>query len=182
MLMVLLKDTRPDSSLFTYYKGTYTLIFPIYLDDILLASNNSPLISNIKEQLHQKLTIKDLGPLYYYLGIEFQRNLNGIAITQRKYALDLIEFSNLQNEKPAKRPLDSRIKLTYTDGDPFSDPSNCMSLVGTSLISWHSKKQQVVFMSSTEAKFMALSDCSCEITWLSSLLKDLQVFVSTLKT
>ncbi|GKB31180.1 uncharacterized mitochondrial protein-like protein, partial [Tanacetum coccineum] len=136
-------------------------------------------------------------------------------MTQRKYALDLIEFAGLQNEKPSKTPLDPRIKLDYTDGEPFPDPSHYRTLVGkliyltisrldiafaaqllmiglvfkrsvsgfgillgSSLISWHSKKQPVVSRSSTEAEYRALADCSCEITWLCSLLKDLQVTVS----
>ncbi|GJY86023.1 putative reverse transcriptase domain-containing protein [Tanacetum coccineum] len=51
-------------------------------------------------------------------------------MTQRKYALDLIEFAKLENDKPAKTPLDSRIKLTYTAGEPLSDPSHYRTLVG----------------------------------------------------
>ncbi|GKB01033.1 putative reverse transcriptase domain-containing protein, partial [Tanacetum coccineum] len=70
------------------------------------------------------------GALHYYLGIEFLRNSNGIVITQRKYASDLIEYANLQNEKPSKTPLDPRIKLTYTEGEPLQDPSHYKTLVG----------------------------------------------------
>ncbi|GKD51611.1 homogeneously-staining region, partial [Tanacetum coccineum] len=33
----------------------------------------------------------------------------------------------------------------------------------------------MVSRSSTEAEYRALADCTCEITWLQSLLKDLQV-------
>nr|GEV98952.1 hypothetical protein [Tanacetum cinerariifolium] len=44
-------------------------------------------------------------------------NTNEIVMTQRKYALDLIEYANLQNEKPAKTPLDPRLKLNYTECD-----------------------------------------------------------------
>nr|GEU42809.1 uncharacterized mitochondrial protein AtMg00810-like [Tanacetum cinerariifolium] len=43
------------------------------------------------------------------------KNTNGIVMTQRKYTLNLIKYANLQNEKPAKTPLDPRIKLTYTE-------------------------------------------------------------------
>ncbi|GJZ65828.1 retrovirus-related pol polyprotein from transposon TNT 1-94 [Tanacetum coccineum] len=99
-------------------------------DDILLTSNNSVLISEIKDQLHHTFSIKDLSALHFYLGIEFLRNSNGIVMTQRKYALYLIKYANLQNEKPSKTPLDPRVKLTYTDREPLQDPSHYRTLVG----------------------------------------------------
>jgi hypothetical protein len=114
-------QSHTDSSLFTYYKGQDTLILLIYVDDILLAGNNSDLLKSIKHQLDEAFSIKDLGQLNYYLGIEVLRNTKGIIMTQRKYVLDLIGFAGFQDEKPAKTPLDSRKKLTYTDGDPFPD-------------------------------------------------------------
>ncbi|GJT81636.1 RmlC-like cupins superfamily protein [Tanacetum coccineum] len=122
--------SHADTSLFTYHKGSDSLILLIYVDDILLTGNNSTLIQDIKDKLHQAFSIKDLGALHYYLGIEFLKNTNGIVMTQRKYALDLIEYANLQNEKPAKTPLDLRIKLTYTEGEPLQDPSYYRTLVG----------------------------------------------------
>ncbi|GJW92197.1 retrovirus-related pol polyprotein from transposon TNT 1-94 [Tanacetum coccineum] len=122
-------QSHAGSSLFIYYKGLDSLLILIYVDDILLAGNNSTLISEIKDQLHHTFSIKDLGALHYYLGIEFLRNSNGIVVTQRKYALDLIEYANLQNEKPSKTPLDPRVKLTYINGDPRQDPSYYRTLV-----------------------------------------------------
>ncbi|GKB08575.1 RmlC-like cupins superfamily protein [Tanacetum coccineum] len=122
-------QSHADSSLFTYYKDKDALILLIYVDDILVAGNNLSLIKDKNDQLHQTFTIKDLGPLHYYLGIEFLRNTNCLVMTQKKYALDLIEFAKLENDKPAKTPLDSTIKLTYTAGEPLSDPSHYRTLV-----------------------------------------------------
>lgn len=50
----------------------------------------------------------------------------------------------------------------------------CVQL-GTSLISWKTKKQPVVSRSSAEAEYRAMSDLSCELTWLHRLLTDLRV-------
>ena len=41
------------------------------------------------------------------------------------------------------------------------------------LISWTSCAQKTVALSSTEAEYMALSDCSCQVVWMHTLLGEL---------
>ena len=38
---------------------------------------------------------------------------------------------------------------------------------------WLSRKQKSVALSSTEAEYMALSDCSCQLVWTSNLLSEI---------
>jgi hypothetical protein len=47
--------------------------------------------------------------------------------------------------------------------------------IGTSLVSWKSKKQNVVSRSSSEAEYHALAQATCEGQWLLYLLKDLHI-------
>lgn len=66
----------------------------------------------------------------------------------------------------------------YCDSDWATCPMSRKSttgfcvLLGESPISWKTKKQNVVARSTAEAEYRAMALTSCEITWLSTLLKD----------
>ncbi|KAJ6840048.1 putative uncharacterized mitochondrial protein-like [Iris pallida] len=66
----------------------YCLVL-IYVDDILITGNNMESINTLKQFLHTRFRIKDLGDLKFFLGIEIARSKKGIYISQRKYALEL---------------------------------------------------------------------------------------------
>lgn len=50
--------------------------------------------------------------------------------------------------------------------------------LGSSLISWKSKKQGVVSRSSPEAEYQSLAMVTCELIWLQQILRDLFVTVT----
>jgi len=74
--------------------------------------------------------IKDLGELKYFLGIEFSHSKRGIFMSQRKYALDILQDTWLSSVKPEKFPMKQNLKLTNEDGEILHDPSKYQRLVG----------------------------------------------------
>jgi hypothetical protein len=51
--------------------------------------------------------------------------------------------------------------------------SGCCFTLGSAMVSWCSKKQSSVALSTTEAEYIALSVVACEVAWLCKLLTDL---------
>ncbi|XP_041001661.1 uncharacterized mitochondrial protein AtMg00810-like [Juglans microcarpa x Juglans regia] len=102
----------------------------VYVDDVLLASDSLLEIELLKNFLHDKFTIKDLGELKYFLGLEVVRSKNGISICQRKYALDILQDTGILGAKPVVLPMESNLKLTTTDSDFYEDPSAYKRMVG----------------------------------------------------
>ncbi|GJS21860.1 retrovirus-related pol polyprotein from transposon TNT 1-94 [Tanacetum coccineum] len=72
-------------------------------------------------------------------------------------------------------PKDSSIALTaFADADHAGcqdtrrSTSGSMQLLGDKLVSWSSKRQKSAAISSTEAEYIALSDCCAQILWMRS--------------
>ena len=51
----------------------------------------------------------------YFLGLEIARNKDGIMVSQRKFALDLISNFGLAGTKPISTPLEVNQKFTSQD-------------------------------------------------------------------
>lgn len=62
----------------------------IYTDDILITGNDNSNISYLKTSLDQTFTIKDLGKIKFFLGLEVSISPSGIFVHQRELLLDLL--------------------------------------------------------------------------------------------
>ncbi|XP_022001435.1 uncharacterized mitochondrial protein AtMg00810-like [Helianthus annuus] len=101
----------------------------VYVDDLILTGNQSTSITTFTRHLHSEFSIKDLGLLNYFLGLEVMHDTEGLFLTQTKYANDILDRAGLLNAKPVATPLSISDTFT-TDGTPFSDNTLYRSLVG----------------------------------------------------
>ncbi|XP_074315635.1 uncharacterized protein LOC141651839 [Silene latifolia] len=257
------RQSYSDYSLFTYSSNTVCLHVLIYVDDLVIAGNDSIAISRFKDYLNRCFKMKDLGPLKYFLGLEVARNAEGIFLTQRKYCLDIITETGLLGSKPSSTPMATDHKLglstspfldkpesyrrligrlvylavtrpdlsfsvhvlsqflqqpreahmeaalrvvRYLKGSPEqgvllrsassltvsgwcdSDFGACpltrrsvtgwFVFLGDSPVSWKTKKQYTVSLSSSEAEYRSMATLVCELKWLKGLLASLDVPIS----
>lgn len=75
--------------------------------------------------------------------------------------------------------LDSSLRVSvYCDSDWARCPNTLKSVTGysvflsNSLVSWKSKKQLVVALSSTKAEYKSMVATCCEVIWLKNILID----------
>ena len=97
-------QSKSDYSLFTRGDGTAFVAILLYVDDIIVAGPNMDEIALVKQFLHSKFKLRDLDPLKYFLGIEVARSASGIVISQRQYALHLLEDYGFLDSKPVTTP------------------------------------------------------------------------------
>eukprot|EP00253_Pinus_taeda_P004725 PITA_04725 len=151
---------------------------------MLLVGNDKEIIQDFKTQLSSKFDMKDLGAANYILGMEIKRDQ-----TKRKLWLNQRREGALDNSEAGFRYLrgTSDYGLCYqgrpgldkvldihgfVDADWVGNLDQRRSTSGYvfkllgGAVSWMSKKQSVVALSTTEAEYMAATHASKEAVWL----------------
>ena len=119
-----------DYSLFSYERNGVELRVLVYVNDLLICGNNSHMVRRFKEYLSKCFAMKDLGKLKYFLGIEVSRGPEGIFLSQRMYALDIIADTGNLGSKPTSTPLEQNHQLAKSVAPLLTDPKKYRRLLG----------------------------------------------------
>lgn len=233
--------------------GSEIIILAVFVDDVIVFYKNDTSLVNVKNDLQKYFSLKDLGPLKYYLGLNIDSNAGKIRINQKTYISSLLKKFALENAKEFNTPLaNSKLaadvegkELNYDyqqiigclmylavntrpdiafaasylsqfnhkcgkthflaakrvlqylkhtidysivykktgqllEGSADADWANCTSdrrsytgycfRLADGPVSWASKKQPTVALSSTEAEYMALTEAAKEAIYLRSFI------------
>nr|XP_016455079.1 PREDICTED: uncharacterized mitochondrial protein AtMg00810-like [Nicotiana tabacum] len=112
-----------DYSLFTKNSATFIVVLAVYVDDILLAGDDTKETESLKYFLDAQFKIKDLGNIHYFLGLEVSSVVEGYLVNQHKFAKELLAEFNCSDCTPVVTPLDLNSKLTPTSRELLPDPS-----------------------------------------------------------
>eukprot|EP00253_Pinus_taeda_P033307 PITA_33307 len=188
--------TRSKADHCVYFKliGDRVIYLVLYVDDMLLVGNDKEIIQVLKTQLSSKFDMKYLRAANYILGMEIKRVREKMKLwlNQREYVETILQRFNMQDSKSVKIPIPVGVRLsveqcpkTQEEEEDFpvfhikchwaGDLDQRRSISGYvfnlfgGAVSWMSKKQSVVALSTTEAEYMAATHASKEAVWLQRL-------------
>jgi hypothetical protein len=72
-----------------------------------------------------------VGPLHHFLGVSVQHQADGLFLTQRQFALDILERAGMVDCKPVSMLVDTQAKVFVDSGHLVADPTYFRILVGT---------------------------------------------------
>ncbi|CAI7783882.1 unnamed protein product [Closterium sp. NIES-54] len=197
------KKSECDHSLFLLQEKEQFLMLLVYVDDILLFSKSSAMIERVEEMLEMQLKCSKMGDVKYYLGMHVERDLDKGLLSvvsrpsheQLKAAKRLVRYvsatTSVGLEYSAVRQRLQRgaadlgkgemLLTCYTDASFNSVKADGTSiggyvcLFGGGAVSWRSKKQNEVGLSSCETEYMSLHHGAKEVVWLRRLLEEIGV-------
>ena len=114
-------------------------ILKVYVDDIILIGDASQEILRLKKLQATEFEIKDLETLRYFLRMEVARSKEGIAISQRKYILDLLNEIGFLGCKHDDTPMDSTKKLNQSEESTPVDKGRYQRLLGKLIYLSHTR-------------------------------------------
>jgi hypothetical protein len=91
------KENMVDNCIFVKFKGSKFTILVLYVDDILLASNDIDMLLETKRFLSSNFDMKDLGEASYILGIEIHqdRSKGILGLSQKAYIDRVLKRFNM---------------------------------------------------------------------------------------
>jgi hypothetical protein len=124
------KNSHADTSLFVLTTAGQKMYILVYVDDIIITCDNTKMIDSFVDVLAHRFSIKDLGQLSYFLGVEVVPNQQGILLSQRRYILDILARTHMQDAKPVLTPIPTSPPLLKS-GTALPDPTEYRTIVGS---------------------------------------------------
>uniref|UniRef100_A0A1J3FUC1 Retrovirus-related Pol polyprotein from transposon TNT 1-94 n=1 Tax=Noccaea caerulescens TaxID=107243 RepID=A0A1J3FUC1_NOCCA len=119
-----------DPSVYRKEEGAGLLIIAIYVDDLFVTGTSLSLITRFKEEMSAKFEMSDLGRLTYYLGIEVFQHNEGITLVQKRYALKILEDTEMKDSNLVHTPMEVGLVLGKLEHEEDVDATRYRRSIG----------------------------------------------------
>ncbi|WKA00225.1 hypothetical protein VitviT2T_018605 [Vitis vinifera] len=133
------RQSNSDHTLFLKKQHGKITTLIVYVDDMVVTGNDLEERKALQNYLSREFEMKDLGHLKYFLGIEVSRSSEGIFLSQRKYALDLLQETRMSGCQPVNTPIEEGMKLCVEPNQVSTDKGRYQRLVGRLMYLAHTR-------------------------------------------
>ncbi|PKU87036.1 Retrovirus-related Pol polyprotein from transposon TNT 1-94 [Dendrobium catenatum] len=123
--------SQADPSLLIYRKDQVQIFLLVYVDDILIAGNDSKHLHFILSKLNTEFSMKHLGNVHEFLGINITKTDTSYFLSQAKYAYSILLQAELQNCNALANPNCTKMPTDTTDVRFLNDPTRYRSIIGS---------------------------------------------------
>jgi len=109
-------QSRVDHCLYLKQMKSEIVIILVWVDDLIIGASNENLLCEVKQMLQAKFSMKDLGALSYFLGIDFEQDVGSVKMNQKRYLRKILERFEMNDCKPRYTPCEQN--LEFNDEDP----------------------------------------------------------------
>ena len=108
-------------------------------------------------QSSRRSSIRKLGPACFFLSMEIirDRSARTIALTQRKYAEEILQRTGMAECKGKSTPMETNLKLSKDGDDPMEDPGRYAEAVGMLLYLTTCTRPDMAFAVGVLARFIS---------------------------
>nr|GEY43473.1 hypothetical protein [Tanacetum cinerariifolium] len=163
-----------DLTLFTRRFDDDILVVQVYVDDIIFGSTNPRNATLFSDLMKSHFEMSMMGEMTFFLGLQVNQspsdklNLDqiGTSVDATKYRSMIGALMYLTSSRPniVHATCDSDFELTgFSDADyvgckdTFKSTSGGAQFLGEKLVSWSSKKQDCISLSTAESEYVSLS-------------------------
>ncbi|KAH9703475.1 retrovirus-related pol polyprotein from transposon RE1 [Citrus sinensis] len=138
-------NSKSDSPLFYKWENGHILLVLVYVDDIIVTGSSYQLVQQMILNMQKTFTLKDLGELNYFLGIEVSKTSNGFYLSQAKYIADLLAKHNMADCSPVPTPMSTGHQLRKGSGSTITNASH-QYLSSPTLEHWEACKRLLRYL------------------------------------
>ena len=124
------------------------------MDGNVFGSIIDPLAHEFSEEMKREFEMSMVGELYYFLRLQVKQRKDGIFISHKKYAKNLVKRFGLDSKKHTSSLMSSSAKLSHDAAGVEVDPTLYRSMIG-SLLYLTASRPNIAFNVGICAKFQA---------------------------
>lgn len=152
------KPCHSDSCVYVKRDDSGVFYILVYVDDLLLVTNDTTQLAAIKAALSKRFEMKDMGEAHFILGVQITRDRANrrLCLSQAEYVRSVLERFNMQDCNSAATPMATGVKLLKDD--PADEPADNVpyaSAVGALMYASLATRPDIAYAVTALCQFMS---------------------------